>query len=109
MDYCDVEVPMPYCPRCEAPWSEHEIEVAPELPDEPTPIYWLQRRGGPTSDCPDTGDDILGSSRRGAERHLARLADAESSRALWEDYSKRYRSRELLDALSESGNQRPRP
>lgn len=109
VDYCDVDGPMPYCPRCEAPWSEHEIEVAPELADEPRPVYWLQRRGGPTDDCPDTGDDILGSSRREAEHHLARLADAESCRALWQDYSKRYRSRELLDALAARGNRRPRP
>ena len=109
MEFCDVKEPMPYCPRCEAPWDEHEIEVAPEMPDDPLPLYWIQRRGGPTHDCPDTDDGILGSSRSVAENRLARLVPPESHHALWQDYANRYRSRELLDALAERGSRRPRP
>jgi Zn-finger nucleic acid-binding protein len=101
VDYYEVEEPMPYCPRCEAPWiSEHEIEVAPERLEDPQPVFYVQRRGGPTAGYPESGDEVLGCSRHEAEGLLGKLADPDSCRELWRDYESRHRSRQLLDVLA---------
>lgn len=110
MEYHEVEEPMPYCPRYEAPWvEEHEIQLAPESDEEPSPLYWIQRRGGPTEDCPESDDDFLGWSRGEAEHRLSQLADAESCRRLWQDYERRHRSRALLDVLSDRQSTKRQP